>query len=102
MADVDPLKLDSVTELRDLAAQAATVFDNINVLLIKMDRYGFIDAEGKTPDAPILDSDLIGAHEGLTSAQLYGVVQWFGGLVQSVDRDTAKLIARFGRLKAQQ
>ena len=42
----DPLKLDATSELRDLTAQASKVFDQINIWLVKNQRYGYL------PDAP--------------------------------------------------
>lgn len=100
----DPIKLDQATHLRDLTAQAADVFDQINAWLVRNARYGYIpDAPGKSPDDPITDADFAGtAHAGVTAAQLYGTVAFFAGMAASIDTETAKLLARFGKPMGQQ
>lgn len=100
----DPIKLDQTSYLRDLTAQAADVFDAINAWLVRNARYGYIAAApGEPPDDPITDADLAGtAHAGVTAAQLYGTVAFFAGLAASIDIDTAKLLARFGKPMSQQ
>ena len=104
MATNDTLKLDCTSELRTLTNDAAKAFDQINLLLAKMARYGYIgDAPNVPPDDPIVDADYAGStHEAVTAEQFYGVVAFFAGLVQSVDPVTAKLLARFGKPMSQQ
>lgn len=99
----DPIKLDQTSYLRDLTAQAADVFDAISAWLIRNARYGYLPTGGDPPEDPITDADFEGtAHATVTAAQLYGTVTFFAGLAASIDTETAKLLARFGKPMSQQ
>lgn len=100
----DPLKLDATSELRDLTAQASKVFDQINIWLVKNQRYGYLpDAPNTPPLDPVIDADFAeSAHAGVTAEQFYATATFFAGLVQSVNPQTARLLARFGKAMSQQ
>jgi hypothetical protein len=106
MATEDGLKLDAVSELRDLSARAAKAFDAINGWLIKNNRFGYVpDDIGGNPEDPITTEDMSGTgHEGITQEVLYGVIAFWATTVKDINANptAAKMLARFGKPMSQQ